>query len=195
MAVYGRIFWTTKCSLRHRFLALQGFVQSALIDALVARANLTPAALGILDRFLLRCVRIVLRGKATRREVVQDEGGGSYTKFTKVEQAELWRRSGMVPMRLESTLRRIKWMQSCAQHRAEHAQLLAAFYGTLPDIDGAKVVEGNLIEGANSWARQSQRDFGFKEKGGEAAEMLHEDCQGSVFERSSTMGPASQVLK
>ena len=128
-------FWTTKWSLRHRFLALQGFVQSALIGALVARANLTPAALGILDRYLLRCV-------PTRKEVVQEEGGGEHTKLTKVEQAELWRRSGMIPIRLELTLRRIKWMQSCALHSNDHAQLLSAIFGTLPDIDGAQVDEG-----------------------------------------------------
>ena len=36
-------FWSTSCSLRHRFLALQSFVQSANLGALIARTGLATA--------------------------------------------------------------------------------------------------------------------------------------------------------
>ena len=83
-------------------------------------------------------------------------------KFKKVEQSELWRRAGMVPAKLELTIRRFKWLQSCAAHEEDHAQFISAVFGNLPEIDGAQLEDDKkLKEHANSWAKQCQSDFDY----------------------------------
>ena len=73
----------------------------------------------------------------------------------------------MVPAKLELTIRRFTWMQSCAEHKEDHAQFISAVSGKLPDIEGAQLDdEEELKRNANSWAKQCQSDFDFKKEGG-----------------------------
>ena len=138
-------------------MAFVGLVEGNLFSGLEARV-LTPAQYLWLDKIRVGFLRRLMRGAATKN-ITDDEGNIIGHRACKPAAVFLfWR---LAPSDLTLSSRRIRMFQTWSKEPLHHKQILAAYFGQLPEepLPTIDTLTGSLTSYANPWAKQLLADL------------------------------------
>jgi len=159
-------FWTSSTPIRVRLIAFGCMVVGSCLAGLEAcagpRGPLTASDLKPLDTLILRYLRVLLRGRACRKQESTNLCGEKAIKYTNQENNAVWARCGLVPCFLELRVRRLGMLQKIAAHPEDHVQFFAAVFGAVgfeANFETQLQPDGTLGCKPTPWAQQINDDL------------------------------------